>query len=317
MILTSRYPGRCNACGRAYAPGDRIDWARAIRGASHAACTDAGRAVIAAVAESTATDVPQEVAMALPCPDGLSYLGYQRAGIAYAIGRQGTIIADEMGLGKTIQAIGVINATSEVKTVLVVCPASLKHNWAREVRKWSSRPTNVHIVNGKRPPSEDKEVQVDIINYDILHKLDEKVGFDLLVCDEAHYVKNGKAKRTKALHALARRCKRVVLLTGTPILNKPVELWSLLQVAAPTVWDPPGVVKGKAVGAGDGAGFFGFAKRYCGARQEQVSRDRLVWLFDGATNLAELQERLRATCMVRRLKSDVLAELPPKRRQVI
>jgi SNF2 family DNA or RNA helicase len=330
MIITSKYHGACNTCSKAYQPGDRIDWVRTIRGASHAGCTEAGRATIKAQEASRATEVSPEIAVNLPCPEGQAYLGYQRAGIAYALSHGSTLIADEMGLGKTVQAIGVINASPTVKTVCIVCPASLKLNWKRECVKWLARPSNIGIVGerdsvGPYPPSGgwpvQESVNIRIINYDVLSKLPKDATFDLIIVDEAHYAKNSKAQRTKNLQAIAKRTRasggRVLLLTGTPILNKPIELWTLLQMVSPEVWDPPGNLKGRAVGAGEGAGFFRFAKRYCDAHQEWVSRTKQVWIFDGSSNLPELQERLRETCMVRRLKADVLRELPPKRRQVI
>jgi Helicase conserved C-terminal domain len=96
-----------------------------------------------------------------------------------------------------------------------------------------------------------------------------------------------------------------------------VELFPILQLVAPEVWDPAGVVKGEARLAGEGAGFFRFAKRYCNAHKKIVGRGKEAWDFSGASNLEELQDRLRETCMVRRLKKDVLAELPPKRRAII
>jgi SNF2 family DNA or RNA helicase len=325
MIITSKYAGRCNTCGKAIAVGDRVDWRREVRGASHATCTDFGRAVVQAQAASRATGATETTGatgamgvtsdIRIPCPLGQSYLPYQRAGIVYAMQRRGTLIADEMGLGKTVQAIGLINAMPDIHTVCVVCPASLKLNWKRECEKWLTRTASVEILPSTRKWQND--VTVHVINYDILSKLPSDSHYDLLIVDEAHYAKNTKAQRTKLLQALAKRCAHVVLLTGTPILNRPVELWTLLQMAAPEEWDPAGVLKGKAVGAGENAGFFRFAKRYCNARQEWVSRTKQVWLFDGATNLDELQERLRSTCMVRRLKADVLKDLPPKRRQVI
>ena len=114
-----------------------------------------------AIADSQATDADIDI----PVPAGLSYLPYQRAGIAYAIKRSSTLIGDEMGLGKTIQAIGVFNATAP-KTVLVVCPASLKINWKNEMTKWLVADRDIQIVNGggeQIPANPD----VIIINYDV------------------------------------------------------------------------------------------------------------------------------------------------------
>lgn len=303
MIITSKFPGRCSECGREIRMGDRISWSRGTRVVQHAACSAEGRTALQAVADSRATELPTANGAELPVPSGLEYLPFQRAGIAYALRRRSTLIADEMGLGKTVQAIGWLNASANVHTALIVCPASLKLNWRRECEKWLTREAAVTVF-------------VLIVNYEQLSKLHDG-AYDVVILDEAHYIKNPKAARSKLAMALAKRAKHVLCLTGTPIMNKPVELWSLLQILDPETWDPPGTIKGRAVGAGEGAGFFRFAKRYCDAHQEQVARNKTVWVFDGHSNLAELNERLRATVMVRRLKADVLVELPAKRRIIL
>lgn len=229
---------------------------------------------------SRATDSEIEI----PAPEGLSYLPYQKAGIAYAASRKSVLIGDEMGLGKTIQALGLINLDTAIQTVLVVAPKSLLLNWQREAEKWLTR-----------------TVELTIINYDMVWKradLTERT-WDLVVYDESQYLKNPKAKRTRA--SLAIPAKRRVFLTGTPILNRPVELWPIVNAI-----DPEGL----------GRNFFGFAQRYCGAKQIRAGR-KMVWDFTGASNLEELQDKMRQRFMVRRLKKDVLTELPAKRRQII
>ncbi len=139
-----------------------------------------------------------------------------------------------------------------------------------------------------------------ILNYDIVGKFAEKIAgeqWDLRITDESHYLKNPKAKRTKL--TLGIQSRRKLSLTGTPILNRPVELFPIISDLDPKSWDPK-------------KGFFKFARRYCDARQNGFG-----WDFSGHSHEQELQEKLRSTCMVRRLKADVLVELPPKRRQVI
>jgi SNF2 family DNA or RNA helicase len=218
-----------------------------------------------------------------------------------------------MGLGKTIQGIGVWNCCRFEKT-LVVCPASLKLNWKREFEKWAIRPIKVQIINGTKtdawPVNDDYDVL--IINYDIVvaHKPRlMEIDWDFQIVDECHYLKNPDTKRTKALlgykprsgsaskseKPIPGRCK--IYMSGTPIVNRPVELWPLLSSV-----DPKGL----------GVSFFGFAKRYCAAKQTGWG-----WDFSGASNLEELQERLRERFMCRRLKQDVLKDLPAKRRQVL
>jgi SWI/SNF-related matrix-associated actin-dependent regulator 1 of chromatin subfamily A len=314
MLISAKFASKCSVCSREVQPGDRISWAKGSRTVAHAACSAEGQALVAATAESRATDLPETFTGELPVPAGLSYLPYQRAGIAYAIPRKGTLIADEMGLGKTIQAIGVINASPEINRVLIVCPASVKLNWQAECRKWLTRALHVGMFGLFNGDGADCAIQ--IINWDVLGKVPDG-SWDLVVFDEAHRAKNPKAARSKHAQRIARAAKKVLCLTGTPIEAKPIELFPILQMVAPAEWDPAGVVKGVCVGAGAGAGFFRYAKRYCAAHKEQVSRTKSVWMFDGTSNTSELQEKLRATCMVRRLKKDVLTELPPKRRQVI
>jgi SWI/SNF-related matrix-associated actin-dependent regulator 1 of chromatin subfamily A len=227
----------------------------------------------------------------LPKPEGLDYRPFQKAGIRYALDRDGVLIADEMGLGKTVEAIGVINADPSIKTGIIVCPKSLKLNWARELERWLTRPLTVGIANGSLP-----ETDLIIINYEGLVKFQKELSsrhFDISVIDECHYIKNSKALRSKAVKAI--KSRRKVRMTGTPIVNRPAELYNIIEDLG-----------------GSWGSFMTFAKRYCDAHQT-----RYGWDFTGSSNLDELQKRLRETVMVRRLKSEVLTELPRKIRQII
>jgi SWI/SNF-related matrix-associated actin-dependent regulator 1 of chromatin subfamily A len=228
----------------------------------------------------------------VPSPEGSAYLPYQRAAIAFGLGRPNALFADEMGLGKTIEALGLVNSDESARRVLIVCPASLKLNWARECEHWLIDRGPVGVA-GKTFP---ENANVVIINYDILGKWRAQLRepWDVLIADECHYVKNKQAKRSKRLYAL--KARRKLFLTGTPILNRPVELWAVVNYLAPDEFDS----------------FWPFAKRYC-----KPCKNRYGWDFSGASNLDELHERLRSTIMVRRTKSQVLSDLPPKRRQVI
>jgi len=308
-------PGKCRKgedCNLCQGGLGKVWWspreACAARLAEHADA-DAKEALaghVETVEQSKATDAEVEV----PSPGGLSYLPFQRAGIAYAMSRPATLIGDEMGLGKTIQALGVINADPEVKSVLIVVPASLRINWRREAEKWLVREFKIHVVETTKAVPGDAELV--IVNFDrlkgpVLASLKDR-KFDLLVVDECHKVKNPKAQRTKTVLGYYNRTKkervpglvdnarRRVFLTGTPFLNRPVELQPIAGALAPREF----------------GNFFGFAKRYCAAHQ-----GRWGWDFTGSSNLEELQERLRSTIMVRRLKKQVLTELPAKRRQVV
>ena len=306
MIITSKFPGRCKACQAPIVVGQRVSWVKGVFGVE--CCTDELKALRGSVEASRATDATIDY----PKPANRAYMPFQRAGIAYALealDKHGAcLIADEMGLGKTIQAIGVINASPAIRRVFIVCPASLKLNWERELGAWGVHSLQVGIFP---EPSE-----ITIVNYDILKKV-KLDNWDLLICDEAHYLKNDEAKRTKELRRLAGCCKKILFLTGTPISNRPRELWSLLQIMAPATWDPAGSYKGKSFEQGQGGGWWKYAFRYCDAKRSWVTNTKCIWDFSGASNLEELQERLRSSLMIRRLKMDVLTDLPPKVRQVV
>lgn len=204
----------------------------------------------------------------------------------------------------SIEAIGVINADPAIRNILLICPASLKLNWSRELMKWAVRKYTGAFATSKELP----DTEIVIANYEIIakiRKLIDKRKWDLLICDEAHYLK-GDSKRAKAVlgsewhgkqNSPPIEATRRLFLTGTPILNKPIELWNMLRVC-----DPEGL----------GASHWNYVKRHCGAWDAPWG-----WDFSGASNLEELNARLRSHFMIRRLKSDVLKDLPPKRRQII
>ena len=252
-----------------------------------------------AIEASRAEDVNANI----PAPEGLAYMPFQRAGIAYANGRKNVLIADDMGLGKTIQAIGVSNADDSARSVLVLCPSSLRLNWGREWKKWCVKGLSVGVyqTGAKTLPQTD----VVILNYDNLKKFIAAIharSWDILVCDEAHALKNPKTQRTKLVlgakkeQVAAIGARRKVFLTGTPILNRPIELWPLANALAPDVF----------------SSWSNYVFRYCAAYNSRYGLD-----VTGSSNLDELQNVLRANFMVRRLKKDVLTELPAKQRQVI
>lgn len=245
----------------------------------------------------------------IPAPDGCEYMPFQKAGVAFALDKTGCLIADEMGLGKTIQALGVINACPDVHRVLIITKASLKSNWHRECVKWLVRDMSVGIADGDCFPSTD----VVIINYDLLRKYPKSLAYywDAIVMDECHQIKNRKTARAKAVigyrptkKELAQGMvptsglhgRRRLALSGSPMENRPEELWTTLYFLDPERWKS----------------YYGYAVKYCGGRSDG-------WGFDakGASNLEGLQRELRSTCMIRRLKKDVLKELPPKTRVLV
>lgn len=217
---------------------------------------------------------------------------YQKVGVEFLVRNNGNaIIADQPGTGKTAQTIGYILATKQERT-LIVSPASVKFSWEAEIRKWSKL-KSVVIDSKTDIASIPHDVDVWIINYDIMLKhLPQllKTRFTFMAGDEAHYLKNPRAKRTKAFISIARTVKSVALLTGTPMLSRPVELFTLLHIIDPHTWN----------------NWYAFTTRYCAGHQGR-------WGYDasGASNIDELKQKI-TRYFIRRLKSDVLKELPPK-----
>lgn len=269
----------------------------------------------AALQASRAEDADIEI----PVPEGKTPFPYQRAGVAYAMPRKRVLFGDEMGLGKTIEAILWINMFPEVKRILVVCPATLKRNWMRELQSWLVRPTTIGIAdsayNQVVPPTD-----IVIINYEILSRKQDsgkskvdrdtgkvkkvyeyhlrealKIKWDMLIVDEAHRLKGDPKTVIRSRMTLSIQAERMAFLTGTPMVNRPRELWNLAHHLAPKCFS------NKAE----------FMNRYCKGGNPMFDQ------YQGATNLQELQDKLRLWCMVRRLKKDVLKDLPPKMRQVI
>ena len=218
----------------------------------------------------------------------LNLYPFQNVGVAFIELTDGNcLLCDQMGLGKTCQAISF--AERRGCRTLVICPASLKLVWKDEIKKFTGK--DDHVISTK--DYIDPMCQYTIINYDIIEKKMQEIDehrWDLLICDEAHFLKNMKAKRTEAVHYLKEKFKHRILLTGTPILNKPVELYSLLNIVHPGEW----------------GSFMWYAKRYCNA-----TKGYWGWDFSGSSNEEELREKLEPL-MLRRLKEDVLNDLPDK-----
>lgn len=251
-------------------------------------CFDEQAAHLAARSEaSRAVDAP----ITVPAPAGKSYLGYQRAGVSFLLANENALLADEMGLGKTIQAIGLINACPDVISVIIVCPATLKANWRRELAAWLTVPMTVAVVGASAKVL--PRANILIVNYDILQR-HQWPEVDLLILDEAHYIKSPLARRTKK--ALAIRARRKIFLTGTPIESRPIDIYNLIHALDPRTWPSRAA----------------FGMRYCAGFWGPNGAD-----YRGSSNLAELHDKLRSSVMLRRLKRDVLAELPAKRRQVV
>jgi SNF2 family DNA or RNA helicase len=237
-------------------------------------------------------------------------LPFQRVGVEYILMKRRVLLADQMGLGKTLQSIAVTQVT-EALPALVVCPAFLKNTWRREILLWWPDAT-VELVSG-REPHELVDATFYVLNYDILDGRVKQDGrlvgsfskdtwagvlsarTNTLICDESHFLTNPKSKRTRAVLTMTKRgFEYVMLLTGTPITSRPIEFLPQLKII--DALDELG-------------GWYHFVHRYCDAYEGSFGM-----VLDGASNLEELNARMRATCYIRRTKPEVLPELPEKRR---
>ena len=220
---------------------------------------------------------------------------YQKAGVQYATQKRRTFIADEMGLGKSIQAIATIEHNNTYPCLLVV-PPSLTADWQNKIEHGVKNRTTQTIEGRKTPPP--LTADYIIIGYPNLHHHKTtlaKHGFNSLILDESHYCKNPDAQRTKAAKHIASKIPEtgnILLLTGTPLSNKPAEYAAQLQILNHI---------------NTFGGTWQFYKKYCDAHQDQYGH----WHKDGATNLPELQTKLRQNCYIRREKTQVLTDLPP------
>jgi len=224
-------------------------------------------------------------------------LTHQKEAIQKLVENKKFILADDMGLGKTTSTI-IAALESGSKKVLIICPATLKINWKREIENYSDK--TVFIAESKNFSTEADFV---IINYDIIKnfhdtkKKDESQilasNFDLVIVDEAHYIKNATAQRTKLINDIVKKTERLWLLTGTPMTSRPIDYFNLLSLV-----DSP-VAKN----------WMAYAIRYCAGYQFKVG-SRKVWNVMGSSNLEELRDRTLGLTL-RRLKENVL-DLPDK-----
>jgi SWI/SNF-related matrix-associated actin-dependent regulator 1 of chromatin subfamily A len=241
---------------------------------------------------------------------------YQREGIAYALQKKRCIMGDEMGLGKTVQAIGVC-AVTQAYPALVICPASLKVNWQREFKKFAgvnavilsddNRNTWQRFWELKRKDGR-PYAEVFITNYESLKKFfvanirregrftlksvdfDPKINlFRTVIIDESHKCKTATTQQSKFVQGIAQGKEYILELTGTPVVNNNVDLVQQLQIMGRL---------------GDFGGYSKFMGRYCAGERK-------------SSHLKELNYLLRKNCFFRRLKKDVLTQLPDKTRSYL
>lgn len=221
---------------------------------------------------------------------------YQKSGVEFFINNNGkAILAFTMGLGKTATALGYVVHTQKKKT-LVICPASVKYVWEQEVEKWTKLSTLTidGSFSNEELASKFDEHDVFIINYDILRKFMKFLSWakwDCLIADEFHFIKNNAAQRTKIVKMIARKIQSILLLSGTPLLSRPVELFNGLNLMDPDTWN----------------NWRQFTIRYCNGHQGYFG-----WDARGSSNIDELQKRI-GKYFLRKTKDEVLTELPPKR----
>lgn len=262
----------------------------------------------------------------IPVPPGKSYLPFQLESIRSLATSEGILLADSMGLGKTISVIGALNLLQPDR-VLVVAPKSVLPNWRFELSQWLVDPARIEtataekglpdVWNSNAQEGEEDQPFVLLINYDIVNKHRDELKqsiWDVVVCDEAHFLKNRDAIRTRAILGdlgggapqSPLPTDRLWLLTGSPLLNTPPELYSLLKAI-----DPDGHRIPELRSLED------FSDHY--------SHKRIApWgvQYRGGRNLPELRRRLKQThagnpLMIRRTKDEVLPDLPPKQHQLL
>jgi SWI/SNF-related matrix-associated actin-dependent regulator 1 of chromatin subfamily A len=223
-------------------------------------------------------------------------LEHQKEAIKCLVENKKFILADDMGLGKTTSTIiGALETGA--KKVLIICPASLKINWQREIQNYTDRTTS--IIEGKKW----EDADFVIINYDIIKNYHDivkksesvilKSNFDLIIVDEAHYIQNKQAQRTKLINDIASKSERLWLLTGTPITSRPINYFNLLNLIECPV----------------ALNWMAYVRRYCNGFQFRAGK-RKIWNVSGSSNLEELRDRT-SNLVLRRLKENVL-DLPEK-----
>ncbi len=220
---------------------------------------------------------------------------FQKEGVRAVVTRFGgrAIIGDEMGLGKTLQALALCKYYKH-KRVLVICPAYLRYNWEAEIKKWIGEWTNIIMIKKGTDDIDDEDGFV-ITSYELATKKKDdlkRLKYQMAVVDESHYLKGHRTKRTRGLTPVLKKMTHTILLTGTPCLNRPCELFSQAHIVRPEYfkkWRP-------------------YTKRYCDGQMSPLG----FYEFGGKSNQSELHWLSKQTVMIRRMKKDVLKDLPPK-----
>lgn len=227
---------------------------------------------------------------------------YQRAAVDWILRNRRVYIGDEMGTGKTLCSLAAVMTDGSLPLV-VVCPASVKMGWKRQINKFfpDIADEQIYICSGRVTKPIDKSVKIVIINYDILSSWLTRLQhhrYRAVILDEAHFIKSRKAKRTRAAVVLAQGADMRIAMSGTPLTSRPIELVSQLEAI------------GRMNDMTEGRRAWWFIERYC-----RPINNGYGWDTRGASNLFELNDRLRKLgILIRRRKDDVLTDLPPKQR---
>ncbi|KAK4402232.1 DNA annealing helicase and endonuclease ZRANB3 [Sesamum angolense] len=244
-------------------------------------------------------------------------LPFQLDGVRFGLRRGGRcLIADEMGLGKTLQAIVIAGCFRKEGSILVVCPAILRHSWAEELERWFPfcLPSDIHLVFGHQdnPARLAKRPRVVVISYTMLRRLQSSMleqEWVTLIIDESHHLhcnkKLSEKDELKVVLEVAVKVKHLILLSGTPLCqgdNRPYDIFHQVNM----LW--PGLL---------GQTKYEFAKTYCSVKFVRGCQGKVFQDFSRGIRLEELNILLKQSVMVRRLKEHVLLQLPPKRRQII
>lgn len=276
---------------------------------------DSAKISLSGLREAYIASSARDAQIMVPTPQGHALLPYQRAGVAYAANRRNVLFGDAPGLGKTIEAIALANYRG-AKRVLVVCPANVRRQWEKQIRAWSTIPRVLPYLVAGGSDGVHPQAHYVIVSYELardgLWSVLMGSHWDMVIIDEAHYLKTSDATRTRALFGggearykaggITSRADSVVALTGTPLPNRPRECYTICRALdwSSIDWMSEARFRDRFNPGGVETSF-----------RPDGSVRRFAWEYTG--RLPELNARLRCNLMVRRLKEDVLKDLPPKR----
>ncbi|XP_042433271.1 SWI/SNF-related matrix-associated actin-dependent regulator of chromatin subfamily A-like protein 1 isoform X3 [Zingiber officinale] len=291
--------------------GANVEWIISIKILEYAMVEKLDVLVHRALGAASAVNDLRDLYDRMPSYLETKLLPFQREGVRFILQHGGRVLlADEMGLGKTLQAIAVAACMPEAWPVLVITPSSLRIQWAFMIQQWLNIPfADILVVLSQSGGSNKAGFKIvfshlkssihldgvfNIVSYDVVPKIQDILlasEFKIVVADESHFMKNAQAKRTNACIPILKKAQYAILLSGTPALSRPIELFKQLEALHPNVYK----------------NVHEYGNRYC--------KGGFFGVYQGASNHEELHSLLKATVMIRRLKRDVLSQLPVKRRQ--